>query len=70
MQDAVRAVATVGPPASVSSLYLLGATLPDWVLIITLVLALANLFVLIRDKFVLHYLQRRKERHEQQDDGK
>jgi hypothetical protein len=68
IEAALKASSAMAPPAtvSVSGFVLLGVAVPDWVLIITAVLGIGNLYVLVRDKFVRDYLERRRARHERQ----
>lgn len=48
----------VAPPVGVGTLTLLGYNLSDIALIITIVYTLCVFFVLIRDKFIGHYLRK------------
>lgn len=63
LQEAlVKTAAQAGPPASVSvsGLVLFGVPLPDWILVITGILAAVNLFVVVRDKLWHHYRKKKE----------
>lgn len=40
------------PPAGVGGLTILGVSLPDWILILTLIYTVLGLIALIRDKYI------------------
>jgi hypothetical protein len=51
MAPETAAAAKLAPPASVTGLSLAGVSLPDVILVVTLIYTLLQLYVLVRDKF-------------------
>lgn len=50
--DVVASAAKITPPVSVASLTLLGYPIADWVLFLTALYTVLQIWVLIRDKFL------------------
>jgi hypothetical protein len=51
MAPETTAAVKLAPPASVTGLSLAGFSLPDVILVVTLIYTLLQLYVLVRDKF-------------------
>ncbi len=49
--EVVGLAAKAAPPLSVSGMTILGVSVPDWAIILTIVYTVLAIFVLIRDKF-------------------
>ncbi len=63
-KDQAVAAAAV-PPAGISGLTVLGVSLPDWVLIATILYTTLSTYVLLRDKFYTPWKERRDGRQGQ-----
>ncbi|SDR37790.1 Phage holin T7 family, holin superfamily II [Paraburkholderia fungorum] len=53
--DVIASAAKVTPPVSVASLTLLGYPIADWVLLLTALYTGLQIWVLVRDKFLLRH---------------
>lgn len=62
MKETVIEAVKSAPPVSVGTLTLMGVSLSDWTLILTGIYTLVLLYVLIRDKIVAPWLERRRKR--------
>jgi Phage holin T7 family, holin superfamily II len=59
--DIVASAAKSIPPVSVASATLLGYPMADWVMLLTIVYTILQIFALVRDKFWPHRRKQKKE---------
>lgn len=58
--DTLDFAVKASPPAGVAGITFLGVSLPDWVLILTLVYTVLALFALVRDKYLKPWRDKRE----------
>lgn len=63
-------VAVMAPPAVVSGATLLGLTFQDWVYVFTIIYTIIGIITLIKNHWVMPYLERKRKQKETEGDNK